>query len=128
MALRFTIQYADPNGPHPLAHDAAWQLYSSTDHADVALSDVEQAGRRHLDRQHARVFPPYAVRILDGGDVVMTDVPGAVPNPDDVYDLRDVRDRARDLIRRAELEDDKLVGELADALAALVDLTEGVAR
>ena len=77
---RYTVQYADPQGPHPLAHDAAWQKFVSTDDADVALSYVGDASRRGQDRQTARLFPPYAVRILDGDDVIVTDVPHAVPS------------------------------------------------
>jgi hypothetical protein len=126
MALRFTVQYADPNGPHPLAHDAAWQVYSTTDHADVALADVEQAGRRHLDRQTARIFPPYAVRILDGADVVMVDVPGAVPDPDEVDAEQQRRadlDAALDQHRA-----DFLDSPLSDAVAAYLDATEPRAR
>lgn len=83
MALRYTVQYADPRGPHPLAHDAAWQTFSSTDHADMALADAQQAAQRgneHKAAALARLYPPYAVRILDGSDVIVTDVPGSMPD------------------------------------------------
>jgi hypothetical protein len=29
-----------------------------------------------------RTYPPYAVRILDGHDVAIVDVPGMIPDPD----------------------------------------------
>jgi hypothetical protein len=82
MAFRYTVQYADPHGPYPLHDDAAWQLFSSSDRADVALSDVRDAGRRHHRGTMARTYPPYAVRILDWHDVIITDVPGMIPDPD----------------------------------------------
>jgi hypothetical protein len=61
MARRYTIQYADPNGPYLLTDEAAWQLFSSTDHADIALADIEDASHRGK----------YAVRVLDHQDVII---------------------------------------------------------
>jgi hypothetical protein len=66
MARHYTVQYADPNGPYLLTDEAAWQLFSSTDHADIALADIEDASHHGT----------YAVRVLDGQDVAIT---GTVP-------------------------------------------------
>jgi hypothetical protein len=69
MSYRYTVQYADPEGSFPLSSDAAWQLYSTSDDATDALGDVQEA------RAGTYGTYGYAVRILDGDDVILTDVP-----------------------------------------------------